>query len=66
MLPENIFFSSTPANDLLKFLDTKKYSKVIVLVDENTKQHCLPVFDGLFKEIIEVKSGEEQKNIETS
>ncbi len=47
------------------------YSKVFVLVDENTKKYCWPVFrqhlsavaiDGL----IHIRSGEEYKNIETA
>ncbi len=47
-----------------------KYSKFLILLDENVKQFCLPVLiknaDKLkFSEIIEIKSGEENKTIET-
>ena len=26
----------------------KKYSKIFLLVDENTKEHCLPVLKNIF------------------
>lgn len=45
------------------------YSKVFVLVDENTKKHCLPIFHEKLEQevdaIFEIKSGEEHKNIST-
>ena len=47
-------------------LDFLTYSKVAILVDENTKRNCLyklPKFDNCT--IIEIKSGEEHKNITT-
>lgn len=47
----------------------KKYPRIIVLVDENVKTHCLPVFKEKLPElnisgILTIKSGEENKNIE--
>lgn len=50
----------------LSTLDVSAYSKVAILVDENTKRDCLnklPKFDNSI--IIEIKSGEENKNITT-
>jgi 3-dehydroquinate synthase len=47
-------------------LDFLTYSKVAIIVDENTKRNCLyklPKFDNCT--IIEIKSGEEHKNITT-
>lgn len=46
------------------------YSRIFVLVDENTHQHCLPLFLSQLEgandfEIIEIESGEENKNITT-
>jgi len=46
------------------------YSKVFLLVDENTKKHCLPLFLDAIEtehslEVIEIISGEIHKNIET-
>lgn len=47
----------------------KKWDKIYVLVDENTKEHCLPaLFQGMDffadAEIIEIEPGEESKSIE--
>jgi len=50
----------------LSRLAISSYSKVAILVDENTKKDCLnklPKFDNSI--IIEIKSGEENKNINT-
>lgn len=49
------------------FLSAANYSSVFVLVDENTKQHCLPVLDKVISgyTVIETKSGETNKNIAT-
>lgn len=67
MLPDNILFSRNPTADLLAFLSDKKYSKVALLMDENTKKHCYPLIE---KDLpphfcIEIKSGEEQKTLNT-
>ena len=51
------------------FLGEHDYSKFFIIVDENTKQHCLPIFKNnttLDKPvIIEIQSGEKHKNIHT-
>lgn len=67
MLPDNVLLSKDPVNDLKTFLASKKYSKTAVLVDENTRKHCYPqIAAGLPDHfVIEVKSGEEQKTLET-
>ncbi|MCW5516691.1 3-dehydroquinate synthase [Muriicola sp. Z0-33] len=46
------------------------YSRIFILVDENTHKHCLPLFLSQLEElrdyeIIEIESGEENKNINT-
>jgi len=52
-------------NSLSK-LDVSGYSKIGILVDENTKEFCLPLLSDLKKSvIIEIISGEENKNIDT-
>lgn len=47
----------------------RTYSKIFLLVDENTKKYCLPVlkeiFDGPVDSILEIQSGEENKHIQT-
>jgi 3-dehydroquinate synthase len=45
-------------------------SKIFILVDENTNQHCLPILLGALEttseiEIIEIEAGEEHKNLDT-
>ncbi len=52
-------------NSLSK-LDTSNYSRVAILVDENTKKHCLHLLPRLNKSIIiEIPAGEENKTIST-
>lgn len=58
----------SPISESLKtFLETKSYSKIIVLTDTNTKRFCYPVIkDSLPKHtLITVKHGEENKNLQT-
>jgi len=53
-------------NNSLSKLNIKSYSKVAILVDENTKKNCLyklPKIEQLI--IIEIPSGESNKNIAT-
>ena len=52
--------------DSLSKLDLSEYSKVAILVDENTKRDCLNKLSKADNSIIiEIKSGEENKNIST-
>lgn len=51
-------------------ISSKKPSKIFILVDENTNEHCLPILllnlETTSKiEIIEVEAGEENKNLDT-
>lgn len=58
----------SPIFESLKtFLETKGYSKIVVLTDTNTKRFCYPVIkDSLPKHtLITVKHGEENKNLQT-
>ncbi len=46
-----------------------KYPRYVVLVDENTREHCLPVFqqnlpDITINDVICIESGEEKKNLD--
>lgn len=67
MLPENILLSSDPGEDLKSFIQKKNYSKLAVLVDENTQRDCYPLIKSFLPphSVIKVKSGESQKNIDT-
>ncbi|MBK9933865.1 MAG: 3-dehydroquinate synthase [Cytophagaceae bacterium] len=52
---------------LSQYLSDKNYSKVMVLVDQNTKKHCyervMPLLPA--HKVIQIKAGEENKNLET-
>lgn len=54
---------------LYTFIQERSYSKVLILVDRNTAECCLPIFQELLPDlvdydIIEVDPGEENKNID--
>lgn len=56
---------------LNQFVNTLQPSKILILVDENTHQYCLPTLLGNLEsdipyEIVEIEAGEELKNIETA
>ncbi|SIQ09608.1 3-dehydroquinate synthase [Chryseobacterium sp. RU33C] len=58
-------------SQLNEFLHEKTFSKIFILVDENTHEYCLPVLLGnmetdLAFEILEIEAGEEMKNIQTA
>jgi len=65
-----VHFNETAYTALNTHLNESSYSKVFILVDENTHEHCLPNFlseisTAIDFEIIEIESGEIHKNIET-
>lgn len=66
----DIHFNEVAYEALNSHLKQANYSKIFVLVDENTHQHCLPAFlSGMETtqdiEIIEMEAGETNKTIET-
>ena len=59
-------YSIWVGGDALSQLETSSYSKVAILVDENTKMYCLEKIPTINHAIIiEIKSGEENKNLKT-
>ncbi|QQT51455.1 3-dehydroquinate synthase [Sphingobacterium siyangense] len=63
-----VYFDDTLAS-LEAFLAERNYSKIIVLVDTNTLDNCLPLFQQALPnlanyDVIEVDPGEENKNID--
>ena len=65
-----IVFNENAYSALNEVLQKNKYSKLFILVDENTNEYCLPEFLPFLAtetaiEIIEIESGEEHKNIQT-
>jgi len=67
MLPEDIELSQNISTNIQAFFDATDYEKVAVIVDENTKSLCLPLVKNVLppSSIIEIKSGEEHKNLDT-
>lgn len=63
-----IHFVNQDFTELNSFIASKNYSKIFLLVDENTHINCLPLFAAHLRyafDIIEVEAGEENKTIET-
>lgn len=65
-----IHFNEICYSSLNDYLAEKHFSKIFILVDENTHQYCLPLFLEKLQtevtiEIIEIESGEVNKNIDT-
>lgn len=50
-----------------QYLSTKKFTKGFILVDENTRQTCLPLIHELVQnfEVLEMKAGEKHKHLTT-
>ncbi|SOE21475.1 3-dehydroquinate synthase [Spirosomataceae bacterium TFI 002] len=55
------------SQSLSAYLAQNTYSKIGVVVDENTKKHCYPIVKSLLPKhtLISVKSGENNKNLDT-
>jgi len=63
-----VFFEEN-LNSLENFIASRNYSQILILVDRNTNDHCLPVLlaavpNLIDYDIIEVDPGEENKNID--
>ncbi len=67
MLPAHIQISSTPGIAIAEFLASNKYSQIVVLTDNNTKEHCYPLLKSELPPhlVLETKAGEEHKNLES-
>lgn len=66
-----ITFLDHDFSELNTYLDESNFSKIIILADENTHEHCLPILVGNLEtdipfEIIEIEAGEDLKTIETA
>lgn len=65
-----VLFKEECYRKLLKLINEKSYSKIFILVDENTLEFCYPKFLSKLNanqsfELIEIKSGEIHKNLDT-
>ena len=66
-MSNNIHFIDKDWSVLNKLVAENNYSKLIVLVDSNTLQHCLPLFNPVLEQefqVIEVEAGEASKDLE--
>lgn len=64
----NVYFERD-LDSLASFIEEQQYSQILVLVDRNTNDHCLPILQHAIPnmndyDIIEVDPGEENKNID--
>ncbi|ARV14272.1 3-dehydroquinate synthase [Polaribacter sp. SA4-12] len=65
-----VHFQHKAYEKLSNLVEENNYSTIFILVDENTMEHCYPKFIPNFAtdkriEVIEIESGEINKNIET-
>lgn len=65
LIGDHIVVSDQALDYLKNYLESKKYSRIFVLVDENTAQHCLPLLPDISFHKIQIESGESNKNLET-
>lgn len=66
----NVFFNHSGYEQLDQFLAANSFSKIFILVDSNTHQHCLPGFLARISntaetEVVEMQAGEDNKDLET-
>ena len=63
----NIQIGEDISGELNKLISVEKYSSIFILVDQNTKRHCLKKLsiDDHQLTVIQIKSGEKNKNIRT-
>ena len=65
-----VYYSEDSYSKLNAYLAENKPSKIFILVDQNTHEHCLSIFlqkmeASITTEVIEIEAGEEFKHIET-
>ena len=67
MLQEKNIYIQQITDKLQEYLQSHTYSKVAVIVDENSNEHCLPIIKHLVQDatIIQIQSGEENKTLTT-
>jgi len=67
---KSVVFAEDGYTRLNSYLQENKPSKIFILVDSNTHEHCLSKFlqnlqTGMETEVIEIEAGEEFKNLQT-
>ena len=64
-IPKNVIFTDEVSKKLADLVVQGHYDKVGLLVDENTKKHCLPLLETEGWFVIEIESGEKNKQLQT-
>lgn len=64
-IPEHIEFTPDPGININRIIQKDRPDKVGVLVDENTRTHCLPRLEIAMDDLFEIKSGEKHKTLDT-
>jgi len=65
-IPAYVELTQSPHERLSVALNERTYSRIAILVDENTKSFCLPLLENLPEhELIEISPGEQHKTLET-
>ncbi len=66
-LPNYIEITQKSKQYIASYLEDNSYSQLFVLIDENSKKHCLPVLGSSLEKVtvIEITSGEEHKTLDT-
>ena len=68
MLPDYIHITASAAKELADFLSSSRFTKVFILTDEHTREHCLPLIESVLPNdtiYIDILSGEVNKNLST-
>jgi 3-dehydroquinate synthase len=63
LIPDNI------SEKLIEIVSKFNSDKIFILVDENSEKYCYPIISDVFSntpQIIKIKSGEKEKNIDTA
>lgn len=65
-----VYFNTECYTAMNTHIAVGNYSKIVIIADENTFEHCYPLFisqlqTSLNIEVIQIEAGEENKNIET-
>lgn len=66
-LPNNVIITQQRKIDLNRVISKKNYSRLIFLVDSNTRRACYPKLSSDLPnhELVEIPAGEEHKNLQT-
>ena len=68
-LQTNVTVAKRPGPECAEMIQKESPSSVFLLADENTRRHCYPLLapalDAISHQIIEIKSGETHKNLDT-